>query len=175
MRRHLWVGLAVAVLMVAASVRSQSERSGRATEPTQTRDPGAGRLRPYTADLFQATEANTDYRRVLFTGTRSQLVVMSIPPGESIGREKHERVEQMIVIVGGSGQVTLDGRRTNVGGGDVIVVTPGTEHDLRNTGRTPLQLFTTYVPPNHIDGRVHRTRRDAERDVDDERFGQRVE
>lgn len=76
------------------------------------------------------------------------------------------------MISSGSGEAMLDGRRTSVGAGDVVVVTPGTEHNLVNTGTAPLQLFTSYVPPNHIDGRVHRTKRDAERDVEDQRFGE---
>lgn len=164
------MGLALPMLLAAAAVRSES-----VTQPsTEVAQAQATHRQPYTADLFRATEANTDYRRVLFTGARSQLVVMSIPPGESIGKERHPHVEQTIVVLSGSGEVVLDGQRTNVGGGDVIVVTPNTEHDLVNTGKTPLQLFTTYVPPNHIDGRVHKTKADAERDEADHRFGEEV-
>jgi mannose-6-phosphate isomerase-like protein (cupin superfamily) len=133
-----------------------------------------GDSRSYVAHLFNLTEANTSYRKVLFTGARSQLVVMSIPPGESIGAETHAHVEQTIVVLKGSGQAVLSGQTTNVNKGDVIVITPGTPHNLVNTGRVPLQLFTTYAPPNHIDGRVHQTKEDAERDAEDERFGRDV-
>ena len=133
-----------------------------------------GGSRSYVAHLFNLTETNAYYRKVLFTGVRSQLVVMSIPPGESIGAEIHAHVEQTIVVLKGSGQAVLDGQKTNVNDGDVIVLTPGTPHNLVNTGRVPLQVFTTYAPPNHIDGRVHRTKQDAERDAEDEQFGRKV-
>lgn len=168
MKQRLWVGVVAAVAI--ASLASGEER--RKEESPQERPAYVG---PYTADLFRATEANDDYRRVLFTGKRSQLVVIAIPPGESIGSERHQHVEQTIVIVSGSGRAVLGGERTNVGGGSVIVVTPGTTHNLVNTGTTPLRLFTSYTPPNHIDGRVHRTKADAERDVEDQRYGRKVE
>lgn len=135
-------------------------------------DAGAGQApASFTADIFATTEQNDLYRRVVHTGARSQLAVMSIPPGESIGTETHGHVEQTIVIVSGTGQVRLGEKRTNLGGGDVIVVTPGTTHDLRNVGQSPLKLFTIYSPPNHIDGRLHATKQDAESDVEDQRFG----
>lgn len=134
----------------------------------------SGHSRSYIGHLFNLTETNTNYRKVLFTGAGSQLVVMSIPPGDSIGAETHAHVEQTIIVLKGSGQAVLDGQKTNVNDGDVIVVTPGTPHNLVNTGRVPLQVFTTYAPPNHIDGRIHRTKQDAERDVEDEEFGHHV-
>lgn len=129
---------------------------------------------PFTIDLFGAAEANEDYRRVLFTGEKSQLVVMNVPPGESIGREKHPHVEQTLIVHSGQARAVLDGREIDIGEGEVIVVTPGTEHDVVNTGTTPLRIMTVYVPPNHIDGRVHRTKQDAERDVEDQQFGEQV-
>ena len=160
------VSVALAIPILAATGLALGQRTGA---------PESKRVAPYTGDLFGQTEGNTDFRRVLHTGTRSQLVLMSIPPGESIGAETHAHVEQTIVVYNGSGEVTLDGKRSKVHRGDVIVVTPGTRHDLVNSGKVPLQLFTTYVPPNHLPGRVHRTKQDAERDVADERFGRRVE
>jgi mannose-6-phosphate isomerase-like protein (cupin superfamily) len=159
MRRPKMTALSRAVVAISALALAG---------PAQGREPSRG---SYTTDLFRAAETNDDFRRVLFTGTRSQLVLMSIPAGESIGPEKHERVEQTIVVFSGSGRVELDGKKTKVDGGDVIVVTPGTEHNLINTGKSALKVFTTYVPPNHIDGRVHHTKADAARDREDERFG----
>jgi mannose-6-phosphate isomerase-like protein (cupin superfamily) len=174
MPKRIWIGLALSTIMVATVAYGQESRSNERTEPSRAAQASEVPARPYTGDLFGATEANTDYRRVFFTGARSQLVAMSIPPGESIGVEKHARVEQTIVILSGTGHVVLDGKRTDIGGGDVVVVTPGVEHNLVNTGAAPLKLFTTYVPPNHIDGRVHRTKGDAERDIEDERYGEQV-
>ena len=135
----------------------------------------AGRATPYQANLVERARDNDAYRRVLFTGDKSQLVVMSLPPGEDIGQETHGRVEQTIVCVEGQGRLSLAGAERPFGPGDVVVVTPGTRHDLRNVGSTPLKLYTIYVPPNHIDGRVQATKADAQADHEDEAFGRRVE
>jgi len=130
------------------------------------------RLLPYQADVVKMTNENTDFRRVLFTGARSQLVVMSIPPGGEVGEETHKRVEQILYFQSGNGEAILDGKKTLIGPGDVVVVTPGTVHNFLNTGNVPLQITTTYAPPNHIDGRIHHTKADADADVADEAFGE---
>ena len=175
-----WIVLVSSTIALASSAQGQERHPQRDPAPAQSAQPSRsnegkpGAVRPYTTNLFQVTEDNANFRRVLFTGARSQLVAMSIPPGESIGAEEHAHVEQTIVVLSGSGEAELGGKKTKVGAGDVIVVTPGTAHDLLNTGKTQLKVFTTYVPPNHIDGRVHRTKADAARDVEDERFGQKV-
>lgn len=174
MKHYLWIMLTIPMIAVAGVAYSQQERPQQKSKTSQTERERVARVQPYTADLFELTKQNPHYRRVLFTGKRSQLVLMNIPAGQSIGVEEHGHVEQTIVIVSGSGQVMLDGRRTAVDEGDVIIVTPGTKHDLVNTGTAPLQLFTTYVPPNHIDGRVHRTKQEAERDLEDHRYGEQV-
>ncbi len=68
----------------------------------------------------------------------------------------------------------LDGKESAVAAGDVVVVTPGTRHNFINTGDEPLKVYTLYAPPNHIDGRVHRTKEDADADREDEDFGEAV-
>ena len=130
---------------------------------------------PYHANVAQLARDNDAFRRVLYTGDKSQLVVMSIPPGEDIGQEAHARVEQTIVCVSGSGRLSLNGVESSFGPGDVVVVTPGTRHDVRNVGSGPLKLYTVYVPPNHIDQRLQATKADAQADRDDEAFGERVQ
>ena len=133
-----------------------------------------GGASPYHANVAQLARDNDNYRRVLFTGDKSQLVVMSIAPGDDIGQETHVRVEQTIVCVSGSGRLSLNGVESNFGPGDVVVITPGTRHDVGNVGSAPLKLYTIYVPPNHIDQRVQATKADAQADQDDEAFGRRV-
>lgn len=120
------------------------------------------------------TEVNTNFRTVLFTGEKTQLVVMNIPVGGEIGKEKHPHVEQSLFILSGQAKVTLDGKEAEVGMGDVVVVTPGTKHNLINTGTEPLMVYTVYAPANHIDGRVHATKEEAEADVEDEKFGEGI-
>lgn len=125
----------------------------------------------FTADVVRAAEQNSNYRRVLYTGENVQLVVMSIEPGEDIGAEVHPDVEQVITCVAGSGVALVDEEEIELEPGDVLVVSPGTRHDVTNDGDEPLKILTVYSPPNHIDGRVHRTRADAEADVEDREFG----
>lgn len=128
----------------------------------------------HITNIIKKTEENTNFREVLFTGKESQLVVMNIPVGGEIGKEKHPHVEQTLFILSGRAKVTLDGKETEVGDGDAVVVTPGVKHNLTNTGTEPLKLYTIYAPANHIDGRVHATKEDADADVADEKFGEIV-
>lgn len=126
------------------------------------------------ANISSAVRQNTDFRRVLHTGRSTQIVAMALPPGVDIGSETHPHVEQLLFIQSGHGEAVLDGKMEPLGPGDAIVVPAGTKHNVTNTGRTPLKLFTIYSPPNHIDGRVHATRAEADADNEDEEFGQSV-
>jgi mannose-6-phosphate isomerase-like protein (cupin superfamily) len=126
----------------------------------------------YHANVTAATNSNDFFRHVINTGAKSQLVVMSIPPGGDIGAETHAHVEQSLFIVSGTGTSILDGVEEPLLPGDVLVVTPGVHHNVRNTGQVPLKLYTVYAPPNHLDGRVHKTQSDAAADTEDEAFGE---
>lgn len=125
----------------------------------------------YSGDIHKEARENKDFRKVLFTGAKSQLVVMSIPPGGEIGEETHEHVEQTLFFLSGSGTAHLNGVASVVGAGSVVVVTPGTRHNVVNSSAEPLKVYTVYAPPNHIDGRVHATKADADADHEDEAFG----
>lgn len=127
---------------------------------------------PYQTNIVKATADNQDFRRVLFTGSKSQLVVMSIPPGGEIGQETHAHVEQTLYFQSGTGEAIMDGKTTPIIPGDVVVVTPGTQHNFINTGDVPMKVATVYAPPNHIDGRIQPTKADADADVEDEAFGE---
>jgi mannose-6-phosphate isomerase-like protein (cupin superfamily) len=125
---------------------------------------------PHQLNVVSAARSNEDFRHVLFTGERSQLVVMTIPPGGEIGDERHDRVEQTLFCLSGNGITILDGARSPFVPGDAVVVTPGTQHNFLNTGTEPLRIYTIYAPANHIDGRIHRTKADADADQADEEF-----
>jgi len=131
-------------------------------------------LQSYQTNIVAEAKNNTDFRKVLFTGTHSQLVLMSIPPGTEIGDEVHKVAEQTLIFVSGSGEAILNGVTTSITAGDVAVVTPGTEHNFINTGRVPLQLYTIYAPPNHIAGTTEKTKADADANVADEAYGNQV-
>lgn len=134
----------------------------------------ARRLLPFQTNIVSVVADNKDFRHVLFTGARSQLVAMSIPPGGEVGQEIHQRVEQMLYFQSGTGEAILNGTTTQIGPGDIVIVPPGTQHNFINTGKVPLQIFTMYAPPNHINGRIQHTIADEKADVADETFGNAV-
>ena len=111
-----------------------------------------------------ATEAekSPDFRRVLWTGEHSQLVIMTIPPGGEIGEEVHEDVDQILTFVSGTGEAMVSGTKKQVAQGDLVVVPAGKKHNFVNTGPNPLILYTVYGPPEHADGAVHTTKEEAD-------------
>jgi mannose-6-phosphate isomerase-like protein (cupin superfamily) len=116
----------------------------------------------YVTKLEKKALANTYFREVLFTAAHSQLVVMSIAPGEDIGMETHADVDQFIRIEAGTGKAILNGKEHDLEDGSAVVIPAGTEHNIVNgsTSKT-LQLYTVYTPPQHPKGTVHKTRADA--------------
>ncbi|HEX5540754.1 MAG TPA: cupin domain-containing protein [Micromonospora sp.] len=112
--------------------------------------------------IATVAEGSPDFRRVLWTGKYSQLVIMTIPPGGEIGEEVHEDTDQLLTFVSGVGAATVDGTRKKVAAGDLVAVPAGTRHNFVNTGPNPLVLYTVYGPPEHADQAVHRTKSEAE-------------
>ena len=111
--------------------------------------------------IATVAEENPDFRRVLWTGKHTQLVIMTIPPGGEIGEEVHE-VDQILTFVSGTGEARISGTTKQVAQGDLVVVPAGTKHNFLNTGENPLILYTVYGPPEHADGAVHRTKEEAD-------------
>jgi len=115
----------------------------------------------YVTNIERDTIENEDYRRVLYTGEYTQLVLMTLQPGEEIGLETHEGHDQFIRIEAGTGYVQLDGERRDLEDGSSVVIPSGAEHNLVNTsGTEPMRLYTLYSPPQHPDGTVQRTKAD---------------
>lgn len=106
-------------------------------------------------------EKNDDFRRVLWTGEHTQLVIMTIPAGGEIGEETHD-VDQILTFVSGAGKATVSGQTRNVVQGDLVVVPAGKKHNFINDGPNPLVLYTVYGPPEHADKAVHHTKDDAD-------------
>ncbi|MFH1107410.1 MAG: cupin domain-containing protein [Candidatus Micrarchaeota archaeon] len=115
----------------------------------------------FADDLEKITLENADFRRVLYTATHSQLVLMSIPPGGQIGAETHEEHDQFFRFEQGEGLVTIDGNAYAVKDGSGVIVPAGALHNVQNTGKTDLRLYTIYSPPEHADGTVHKTKAEA--------------
>jgi mannose-6-phosphate isomerase-like protein (cupin superfamily) len=118
-------------------------------------------MKGFVGDIEKLAEDNDDFRRVIYTGTNMQLVLMSIAPGEEIGDEVHTDRDQFFRVEDGVGEVLIDGNRSKIKDDDAIVVPAGARHNIRNIGNKPLQLYTLYAPPEHRDGTVHATRADA--------------
>ena len=119
----------------------------------------------FVQDIETIAIANGNFRRVLYTAQHCQLVVMSLRPREEIGAEVH-RLDQFFRVEAGHGEAVLDGVVTPIAAGHAVLVPAGVRHNIINTGREPLQLYTLYAPPNHRDGVVHATRADAEADTE---------
>ena len=118
-------------------------------------------MKGYVTDIEKDTLANEDYRRVVFTGPQMQLVLMTLQPGEEIGRETHDDHDQFIRVEAGTGSVQLGRDTHTLADGSAIVIPAGVEHNVINTSATePLRLYTLYSPPEHADGTVHATKQD---------------
>ncbi|WKZ23959.1 MAG: cupin domain-containing protein [Candidatus Dojkabacteria bacterium] len=116
----------------------------------------------YVANIVEKSLQNKNFRHVLFTGTKMQLVVMSLLPGEEIGEEVHPTVDQFFRIEEGIATVIIDGEEQIVVDDDVIIVPAGATHNLINTGTGVVKLYTIYTPPNHPEGTVHVTKAEAD-------------
>ena len=120
-------------------------------------------MRGFVQDIEGLAVNNNEFRRVLYTAKHCQLVVMALKPKEEIGAEVH-KLDQFFRVEEGTGEAVLDGVRTAIRAGFAVVVPAGAKHNIINTGKGPMKLYTLYSPPNHRDGVVHHTRDDAEKD-----------
>ena len=112
--------------------------------------------------IATVAEQSPDFRRVLWTGKNTQLVIMTIPPGGEIGEEVHEDTDQILTFVSGIGEAIVSGQTRKVTAGDLVVVPAGRKHNFKNAGENPLILYTVYGPPEHADGAVHHTKEEAD-------------
>jgi mannose-6-phosphate isomerase-like protein (cupin superfamily) len=126
-------------------------------------------MKGYNTNIEQDTKDNENFRKVLYTSAHSQLVLMSLLPGEEIGMEVHPENDQFFRFEAGVGQCLINGHTYEVKDGSAIVVPAGAEHNVINTSASEkLKLYTIYSPAHHRDGVVHKTKAEAE--SDDEEF-----
>jgi len=110
---------------------------------------------------------NDNFRKVVDTGKYSQVVIMSINPGEDIGEEVHKTNDQTLYLVSGSGKSVINGKPAEYNSGDVAFVPAGSMHNFINTGSSDLKIITIYGPPHHAPDTVHKTKSDALLDIGD--------
>lgn len=118
-------------------------------------------MKGFVGNIEEQTKANGFFRQVLFTASHSQLVLMTLQPGEEIGMEVHPDNDQFFRFDEGMGKVVIAGEESEVKDGFAVVVPAGTEHNVINTGTGPLKLYTIYSPPNHPEGTIHKTKEEA--------------
>jgi mannose-6-phosphate isomerase-like protein (cupin superfamily) len=103
----------------------------------------------YKKNIEKQTLNNNFYRKVIYTTPQQQLVLMSIPPGQEIGMEKHSKTTQFIRIESGKGIAKIADRKFLLKDGDAVIIPPNTLHNIISTGTQPLKLYTIYSPPEH--------------------------
>jgi len=127
-------------------------------------------VKGYHDNIETLTTGNSDFRRVLYTGKHLQLVLMTLQPGEEIGSEVHDGIDQFFRFEEGEGVVDIDGTAHKVEDGSGVIVPSGARHNVRNTGDRPLKLYTLYGPPEHKDQIVQATKAEADARHHDEEF-----
>jgi mannose-6-phosphate isomerase-like protein (cupin superfamily) len=125
-------------------------------------------MKGFSTNIEDASKENENFRKVLYTGKFSQLVVMSLKPGEEIGAEVHETHDQFFRFEKGEGKVVIDGNEYAVEDDFAVIVPAGANHNVINTGGEDLKLYTIYSPAEHREGVVHATKEEAA--ADDEHF-----
>jgi mannose-6-phosphate isomerase-like protein (cupin superfamily) len=127
----------------------------------------------FHTNIESDTIKNDHFRKVLFTATSLQLVVMSLKPGEDIGLEMHSNVDQFIRVDEGSGEALIGDKKYSLKDGDAIIIPRGSKHNI-TASEEGIKVYTLYSPPNHIDKTIHKTKQDAIEDEADESFGERA-
>jgi mannose-6-phosphate isomerase-like protein (cupin superfamily) len=117
----------------------------------------------FNENTHELARKNRNYREVLFTDDKSQLVMMSITPGDEIPKEIH-KADQIFLIIDGTGKAILDGIDTALSAGHTLIIPMGTTHTIINTGSSDLKLITIYTPPQHAPRTIHKTKADAEKE-----------
>lgn len=121
-------------------------------------------MKGYITNIEKFSLENDNFRQVLYTAKNSQLVVMSLKPGEEIGSEVHQ-LDQFIRCEAGEGKAILDDTEHEISDGFIVLVPAGARHNIINTSTShPMKLYTLYAPPNHRDGIIHGTKEQAEAD-----------
>jgi len=120
----------------------------------------------YIVNIEKATKENANFRQVLYTAKNSQLVLMSLKPGEEIGEEVHT-LDQFIRVEAGQGKAVLDGAEHKIEDGSALVIPAGTRHNVINGAAGEMKLYTIYSPPEHKDKVIHPTKAEAASDKED--------
>ncbi len=152
------------LLVVCTLLHSKPAQSQTMPKTTRTTTQHSNmNVKGFETNLEKATVNNRDFRKVLYTAQHLQLVLMTLKPGEDIGLETHPIIDQFFRFESGHGQCIINGHEYNVKAGDAIIVPAGARHNVINTDReTELTMYTIYAGPNHKDGLVRATKKEAD-------------
>lgn len=115
----------------------------------------------YVINIEEETVKNDNFRKVLYTAEHSQLVVMSLKPGEEVGGEVHNELDQFVRVEQGKGKVIINGQEYDIENAWAVIVPAGVSHNFVNTGEKDMKLYTIYSPPEHKHGTVHSSKADV--------------
>lgn len=153
---------AVALLFTACESNQGSEKLEQKFSEIDTKV-AVNKLKGFKTNIEKSTLGNKDFRKVLYTSEHSQLVLMSLKPKEDIGEETHPDIDQFFRVESGTGKCIINDTEYDIKDGDVFIIPAGAKHNVINTDATKeLQVYTVYSPPNHKDGTVRKTKKDAE-------------
>lgn len=165
LKKTLGILLAVCFLLsfTAAAVSAKEPPSMAGKEKYKTVENTKNKMKGFSINIEKATSENNYFRKVLYTAKHSQLVLMSLKPGEDIGMEVHEKDDQFFRFEEGQGKCIINGNEYKVGKGSAVIVPAGAQHNIINTLKTgSLKLYTIYSPPVHKDQIVRATKAEAE-------------
>ncbi|MGB9167289.1 MAG: cupin domain-containing protein [Nitrososphaeraceae archaeon] len=138
--------------------QSSSPATATAIKTTTNATTDSNNTAPFVVDIISLAKQNNNFREEIKTAQHTQVVLMSLKPGEDIGLEVHKKIDQLLIFVQGTGEANINDQKIPIKEGTLAFVPAGTPHNFVNTGNTDLKLFTTYSPPNHYAGILQKTK-----------------
>ena len=90
-------------------------------------------LREYSAERFA--------RHVLFQRGESIAFVLNFAPGQALPEHRHADAVVYVLVLEGSGTVTVDGVKTTAAPGDAFCIEGEELFSFQNTGSEPCRLY----------------------------------
>jgi len=96
----------------------------------------------------------TSQFRVELTNRRAQAATMVLAPGDHEGGpdNRHRGSDQWLFVLSGTGRAIVEGRSRALRAGTLLLIERGSTHEIRNTGRRPLETLNFYAPPAYTKG-----------------------
>jgi len=138
--------------------QSSSPATATAIKTTTNATSSSNNTSQFVVDIISLAKQNNNFREEIKTAQHTQVVLMSLKPGEDIGLEVHKKIDQLLIFVQGTGEANINDQKISIKEGTLAFVPAGTPHNFVNTGNTDLKLFTTYSPPNHYAGILQKTK-----------------